>query len=79
MLVESLERVEVGVKSPIFNYNQRFSLLVKPNFINNFCYTALYMFDLFVFGPTFDIFHYAKLPSYKRVKCSRLAEPSNTV
>ena len=42
----------------------------------NCCHTTLYLLDLFGFGPKFDLFHYAKLPCYKRVKWGWLAEPS---
>ena len=32
--------------------------------------------DLFEFGPKFGLYHYAELPSYKRVKWGRLTGPS---
>ena len=32
--------------------------------------------DLFKFGPKFGPYHYAELPSYKRVKWGRLTGPS---
>ena len=38
--------------------------------------TTLYLLDFIGFLPTFGLFHYAKLASYKRVKCGRLAGPS---
>ena len=35
--------------------------------------------DLFGFGPKFDPYHYAELPSYKRVKWGRLTGPSHVL
>ena len=38
-----------------------------------FCNTTLYLLDLIGFWNTLGIFHYAKLPSYKRVRWDRVA------
>ena len=42
-------------------------------------YWILNLLDLFGFWHKFGLFCYAKLPSYKRVKWGRLAEPSHNL
>ena len=54
-----MERVEAGGKNAIWTKNNE-----KKYSFN----TKLYMLDLFEFLPYIDVFHYAKLSSYKRVK-----------
>ena len=39
---------------------------------------TLYLLNFIGFWPTFGLFHYAKLPSYKRLRWGRLAGPSNS-
>ena len=58
------------------NTCQRFSFLAKHNFLKDSFTTPLYLLDFNGLWPTFGLFHYAKLPSYKRVRWGRLAGPS---
>ena len=41
----------------------------------DYCYSTLYILYIFGFGPKYRLFHYAKLPSYKRMKRARLTGP----
>ena len=65
--VKALEGNEAGPKSPFLNTFQLFSFLAKLNFLKDSFATTLYLLDFFEFSPTFGLFHYANLPSYKRV------------
>ena len=51
--------------------------LAKLNFLKDYFTTTLYLLDFIGFGSTFGLFHYAKLPSYKRVRWGRLARRSH--
>ena len=48
----------------------------KHNFLKKSCFSTLPLLDLFGFGHKLCLFHYAKLPSWKRVKWGWLAVPS---
>ena len=63
VLFEALEKSEVWDKIAGFYLQNKIFFVGK-----NSCHTKLYLLDLFRFGHKFGIFHYAKLPSYKRVK-----------
>ena len=62
-----LEAVEAGQKLQ-FLLHVLFSFLAKLNFLKDSFTTALYLLDFIGFLPTFGLFHYANLPSYKRVR-----------
>ena len=53
-----------------------FSFLAKLNFLKDSFTTTLNLLDFIGLWPIFSLFHYAKLPSYKRVRWGRLAGPS---
>ena len=69
-LIEALERVEVGGKLPLFVIKKKtFNFWAKLFFSFSIsCHTTKKKFGFFGFGPNVDCFHYAKLPSEKRVK-----------
>ena len=56
------------------NISQIF-FFVKPDFMKNSCNTTLFLLVLLGFWSTFGLFHYAKLPRYKRERWGRLAGP----
>ena len=63
----------------MYNYTvvcKLISFLAKLNFLKDSFTTTLYLLNFIGFWPTFGLFHYAKLPSYKRVRWGRLAGPS---
>ena len=61
--------LKLGKKNRRFsNICKLFSFLVKPNIVKDSFTTTLYLLDFNGFLPTFGLFHYAKLPSYKRMR-----------
>ena len=68
----------MGKNHRLSNTYQIFSFLAKLNFLKDSFNTTLYLLDFIRIWPTFGLFHYAKLPSYKRVRWGRLAGPSLT-
>ena len=77
-LLKRKRPLKLGKNRRFSNTCQLFSVLAKHNFLKDSFTTTLYLLDFIGFWPTFGLFHYAKLPSYKRVKCGRLAGPSRT-
>ena len=72
-----LEAVEAEWKLPFFKYMSTIFFFGKTIFFFKDSITAtLYLLNIIGFWPTFGLFHYAKLPSYKRVRWGRLAGPS---
>ena len=61
-----MERLKVQKTTKDFLFKK------KHNLLTNSCYSTLYLIDLFVFRPKFGPYHYAELPSYKRVKWGQL-------
>ena len=69
--------MKLGKKLPFFKYMYTiYFFLAKLNFLKDFFTTTLNLLNLIGFWPTFRLFHYAKLLSYKRVRWGRLAGPS---
>ena len=70
--------MKLGENRRFSNTCQLFSFLAKLNFLKDSFTTTLYLLDFIGFSPTFGLFHYANLPSYKRVRGGRLAGPFHT-
>ena len=51
--------------------------MAKHHFLKDSLTITLYLLDFIGFWPTFGLFHYTKLPSYKRVRWGRLAGPQS--
>ena len=58
------------------NICQLFSFLAKHIFLKDSWNRTLYLLDVIRFWLTFGLFHYEKLPSYKRLSWGRMAGPS---
>ena len=67
--------MKLGKNRRFSNICQLFSFFAKLNFLKDSFTTTLYLLDFIGFWPTFGLFHYSKLPSYKRVRWGRLAGP----
>ena len=69
LLLKHWQGVKLGViYIYIFLLQQNIFFWLKHICIGNSWYTTLYLLDLFGLEPKFGLFHYAKLPSYNRVK-----------
>ena len=69
VLVKALKTVEVGGNHRFSNTCKLFYFLAKHDIFGDSCNTLLlYLLDLIWFLPTFGLFHYTKLPSFKRVR-----------
>ena len=75
-LLKRQRLLKLGKKLPFSNTSQPFFSSSKNNFLTESFTTTLYLLDFIGFLPTFGLFHYAKLPSYRRVRWGWLAEPS---
>ena len=64
VLKKALEAVDAGQKLLFFKYLLIIFLFGKTLFIKDSSNTTLNLLDFIGFGPTFGLFHYAKLPSY---------------
>ena len=58
---------------------KRISSLARHNWLKYSPYTTLYLLDLFGFLNKFVLYHYAILPSYRRVKWGWLSGSSHVV
>ena len=61
------------------NTRQTFPFLSEHNILKDLFTTTLYLLYFIGCWPTFGVFHYAKLSSYKRERWGRLAGPSFTL
>ena len=67
--------MKLGKNCHFSNPYKLFSFLAEHNFLKDSYTTALYLLDFIGLLPTFGLFHYANLTSYKRVRWGRLAGP----
>ena len=65
------------VKIAVFQTYVDYFFLAKLNFLKDSFNATLNLLNIIEFWHTFGLFHYAKLPSYKRVSWGRLARPSH--